>query len=108
MDSSFSFNTEILKIFDLENAPAEEREKFFQMAGQAILTQVVRRIEQQLPQDKREEFLGLFERPSSDEEKTAFFKQHVPNFKELLLEEVTRFKREALEFNKSPHLSPGH
>ena len=106
MDSSFSFNADILKIFGLENAPAQEQEKFLDMAGQTILTQVVRRIKEQLPEDKREEFFRLFETPASDEEKKVFFATYVSNFKDILFEEVTRFKKEAAEFAKNPQSNP--
>ena len=102
IESTSPFNTDILRAFGLENTPEEEQEKFFKIAGQAILTQLVRRIKQQLPEDQREEFFRLFEQPSSDEEKKVFFETHVPNFKDLLFEEVTRFKREALEFTQKP------
>lgn len=87
---------DILDTFGLKNAPPEEQEKFLNMASEAILTSVVRRVKEHLPEDKREEFFRLFETPASDEEKAAFFKSHVPDFQKILLEEVARFKQEAL------------
>lgn len=89
------FNLDVLKPFGLEHAP-EEWEEFFKLAGEAILTSVVAKIEAGLPEDKREEFFQLFERPATDEEKAEFFTRHVPNFKELLLGEIARFKSEAI------------
>jgi 16S rRNA C967 or C1407 C5-methylase (RsmB/RsmF family) len=97
MDSRNPLATNILDTFGLQNAPPEEQDKFLDMAGEAVLTSLVKRIKNQLAEDRREEFFRLFEGPSSDEEKTAFFKTHVSNFKELLLEEVGRFKKEAMQ-----------
>lgn len=95
-DATPPFNTNILKVFGLDTAPEAEQEAFLQRAGEAVLGAVVRRISQHLPEDKREEFFRLFEQPSSDEEKNIFFEKYVSNFQGLLLEEVARFKREAL------------
>jgi len=92
-------NLDILKAFGIEKAP-QEWEKFLALAGEAILTSVVRRIKDHLPEEKQEEFFWLFETPSSDEEKAAFFKTYVPNFQELLLEETAHFKKEALEYGQ--------
>ncbi len=97
VDENTLFSDEILRAFNLHDAPEEKRAEFLQSASEAILTGVVKKIEAQLPEDKQNEFLQLFERPTNDEELTAFFKTYVPNFKELLVEELTRFKSEALK-----------
>ncbi len=102
MDQDISvFSDEILRVFGLHEAPEEERVKFLQSASESILTAVVGRVEAQLPEDKREEFFQLFEKPATDEEMGAFFKTYVPNFKELLVEELTRFKSEAMKHSES-------
>ena len=62
-----------------------------------ILAEVMKKIEAGLPEDKREEFFRLFEDSASDEEKTAFFKTYIPNFKDIFTEEIIRFKSEALK-----------
>ena len=98
MDQDSFFSDEILRVFGLHEAPEEERVKFLQSASQAILTDVVKKIEAQLPEDKKEEFFALFERPATDEEMAAFFTAYVPNFKELLVAELTRFKSDTLKY----------
>lgn len=100
MDQDSFFSDEILRVFGLHDAPEEERVAFLQSASETILTDVVRRIEAALPEDKKEEFFQLFEKPATDEEMAAFFKTYVPNFKELLVEELTRFKSKALAYAK--------
>lgn len=101
VDENTLFSDEILRAFGLHDAPDEAKAEFLQSASEAILTEVVKKIEAQLPEDRRNEFLQLFERPANDEELAMFFKTHVPNFKELLVEELTRFKREAIAHAKS-------
>ena len=100
------FDTNILKIFGLDTAPEAEQEAFSERAGEAVLGAVVHRIAAQLPEDKREEFFRLFEAPSTDEEKKVFFATYVSNFKDILFEEVARFKKEAAEFAKNPQSNP--
>lgn len=98
MDIPDGFNLDILKVFGLEKNP-EKWDEFFAGATEAIMLSVVRRVEQGLTEEKKEEFLRLFETPASDEEKRAFLDAHVPGFKELMFEEVTRFKEAALRQN---------
>ncbi len=86
--------------------PDYVREDLMQELEKLILESVGERIAAQLPEDKREEFLRLFEAPSTDEEKKVFFATYVSNFKDILFEEVTRFKKEAAEFAKNPQSNP--
>lgn len=102
VDENTLFSDEILRAFNLHDAPDEAKAEFLQSASEAILTEVVKKIKAQLPEDKRSEFLQLFDRPTNDEELAVFFKTHVPNFKELLVSELTRFKSEALKHADKP------
>jgi hypothetical protein len=87
---------DLLELFGLKNAPAEEQEKFFDAASQAIFTRLVARIEETLSPEKKEEFYRLFETPASDEDKQTFFAQEIPDFEKILLEETLAFKEGAL------------
>ncbi len=89
-------NYNLLSLFGMGSASEEERDEFLGAATQAVLTAVVGRIEQKLPADKAEEFHRLFETNASDEEKAAFFTTYIPDFKDILLEELQRFNREAI------------
>ncbi len=88
----------LLALFGLASVSPEEQEKFLTEASEKILEAVVEKIEQKLPEDKREEFFRLFEKepPASEEEKAAFFRTYMPDFRDILLAEVERFQREAL------------
>lgn len=96
-DAQTALGADIVELFGLQDAPPDEQEKFLDAASETILAEVMRKIETQLSQDKREEFYALFEKPATDEERTAFFKQYVPDFKDILMEEIIRFKKEALK-----------
>lgn len=86
----------LLSLSGMDTASGEEQEEFLTTASHAVLTAVVGRIEQKLPEDKREEFHRLFETNAPDEEKAAFFTTYIPDFKEILVEELERFNREAI------------
>lgn len=100
-DAQTALGADIIELFGLTDAPADEQEKFLNAASEAILAEVVKKIEAALPGDKQEGFFQLFEKPATDEEKAAFFKHHVPNFKDIFLEEIIRFKTEALKRAKN-------
>ncbi|OHA03457.1 MAG: hypothetical protein A3J58_03620 [Candidatus Sungbacteria bacterium RIFCSPHIGHO2_02_FULL_52_23] len=89
----------LLALFGLADASSEAQEKFLNDASEKILEAVVEKIEQKLPPEKREEFFRLFEKdpPASEEEKAAFFQTYIPDFRDILLAEVERFQKKALE-----------
>ncbi len=92
-----ALGADMIELFGLAGAPSEEQERFLDAASEVILAEVMKKIEAGLPEDKREEFFRLFEDSASDEEKTAFFKTYIPNFKDIFTEEIIRFKSEALK-----------
>lgn len=101
MDLPEGFNVDILKAFGLEGSP-EKWDEFFLRATEAIMLSAVRRVERELPADKAEEFLQLFAGDATDEAKKAFLDAHVPGFKDILFEEVKRFKDAALARHTPP------
>ena len=96
MTDSPTQNYNLLSLFGMDSTSEEEKEEFLSAASQAVLTAVVGRIENKLPADKAEEFHRLFEANAPDEEKAAFFTAYIPDFKDLLMEELARFNREAI------------
>ncbi|TSD05034.1 MAG: hypothetical protein Greene071436_17 [Parcubacteria group bacterium Greene0714_36] len=100
MDIPEGFNLDILKRFGLEHAP-EKWDEFFARAGEAIMIAVIRRVEKELPEEKAEEFLRLFEGTATDEEKKSFLDAHIPNFGALMAQEIGRFRTAALA--QTPH-----
>lgn len=86
----------ILAILGLEDAALEEQDAALDRAAEEALMAMFQRIEERLPQDKREELYNLFETQTTDQEKAAFFALHAPDASDILMEEITRIKQEAL------------
>lgn len=89
----------LLSLFGMDSASDKEKDEFLKAAGEAVLTRVVERIEQKLPADKAETFHCLFETNAPDEEKADFFTAYLPDFRDILVEELQRFNREAIAQN---------
>lgn len=89
-------NLNILELFGVNDASEEEKKKFLTQASEVILQRVVMRVQKELPEDKRERFLQLFEKPSADEERAKFLREEVPDLEAITLEEILSFKEEAV------------
>lgn len=87
----------ILKLFGLDNLSQEEQKKFLEYAAGLVLNRVVAQVAKELPPEKKEEFFGLFQERTSEEAKTAFLKEHAPDLEAITLEEILKFKDEALK-----------
>lgn len=96
MTDSLSPSFNLLSLFELEEVPDEQKDAFLTLATQAVLTAVVMHIEKKLPKEKCEEFHNLFAMNTSHEKKTVFLDTYVPDFKNIVVEEMERFKREAV------------
>lgn len=100
MDQENEFSDEIVRAFGLQNAPKETWDDFFHSAIRAIAAAALRKAEDRLSPDKQDELYRLLTTASSDEEKAAFFKTHLPDFKDILLEETIRFRNDALQYGR--------
>ena len=87
----------IFSILGLEDAPQEEKRALLDQVAEETMTAFFKRIEDRLPEDRREELYRLFETQTSDEEKAKFFAAYAPDAANILVEEITRIKREAGE-----------
>lgn len=99
MDDIITIN--LLDAAGLSGASEEEKQEFFKKAASIVLARLIERIENQLVQDKREEFFSVFSENRSDEERLSFLRAHVPNFEQLFIDEALAFKKEALDVAKS-------
>lgn len=87
----------LLEAFGLENASEEQKREFTEKSTEVILERVVARVADAMTFDAREKFYALFEDGVSDDERWTFIDQYAPNFEEIMLEELLKFKAEALE-----------
>ncbi|MEK7560386.1 MAG: DUF5663 domain-containing protein [Patescibacteria group bacterium] len=89
----------ILNILGADKLPEEKRKQILADMTRMLLEQVVMRISDALPADKKEEFYRVFGgAPSSDDEKRAFLRAHVSDFDEIVLQEVMAFKYAVAQF----------
>ncbi len=89
-------DSNILELFGLQNLSENEKKEFLDFAAGIVLERVVGQIEKDLSEDKRKEFFELFKEGASDEAKTAFLKERVPDLEAIVFEEILKFKDEAI------------
>lgn len=87
----------LLEIFGLDNVSKDEQKKFLDYAVGIILDRTIKQILEELPKEKKEQFLDLLKEGVSDEEKAAFVKNNVPDLEAIIMEEMLAFKKEALD-----------
>lgn len=98
MDTSIAPLGSILAIAGLEHAPEEEQKKIIDEFVAIAMERVATRIRAGLSNDLKKGFDELFNAPSPVEKRDAFLEQHVPNFAEMLFEEVLALKKKAGEY----------
>lgn len=89
-------NKNVFDTLDTTGVSEEEKKRFLEEATQLILVRVVERIEKELEPNLKEEFIALFTQEPSEDRRTRFLEQHVPDFEAILLEEVLLFKDKAM------------
>lgn len=92
------FNLNLFEAFSLEDISEPQRQEITEKASLLVLEEVVRRVSENMDSDARKIFFALFEDGASDEDRWKFLDEYVPNFEEILLEEILKFKAKALEF----------
>jgi len=95
-----SLGIDLEKELGLDELPLETQSKVYQKAGESIITGVMARIIPTLEEDKKDELDKILSRDDSDEHIEKFMTENVPNFQEILTEEVNDFKKEGLAFFK--------
>lgn len=97
MDAQTLLNTNIKDLLEWEAIPQEQQEAFLGHVVDLILARVARRIKDQLPEEEKAQYLALFSDSSlsSEEKRTEFLQAHVPNFGDLLLQEILLCKAAA-------------
>lgn len=85
-------NVDILDALGLSHASEGEKEKALDDAATFVLMHVIKRIRLELPMSKRDEFERILQPETSNEERIAFLNAHVPDFEDMVLEEMLRFK----------------
>lgn len=85
----------ILKLFDMEQAPEEEQAAFLRGCMNEIFEQVTMRIREELPDDTRQEFADTFKDGEPGERQIAFLEKYVPHLDEMIVSAILAFKKSA-------------
>lgn len=86
---------DLLKLFDMTDAPEEERAAFLQRCMDEIFVAVVTRIKEDLPEDKKQKFADTFRAGVPEEQRVAFLKENVPDVNETIINAILAFKKSA-------------
>jgi len=87
----------LLEAFGLGDASEEQKREFTEKSTEVVLERVVARVAAAMTFDAREKFYALFKDGVSDDERWKFIDEYAPNFEDIMLEELLKFKAEALE-----------
>ena len=84
--------TDIIDLAQMQQASAEDQQKFRDEAQEIVMAAVVARIAASLSDEKREEYFRIFSSNPTNNEKVDFLTSEVPNFEEILIDETLIFK----------------
>ncbi len=87
----------IISQLDLGNLPDDEKQKLIEKLSALVEQKVFLRIVNDLSEEKKEEAARIFSE-GNDEEKASFFKENVPNFEEIMIEEIGKVKKDLVGF----------
>ncbi len=90
---------DLIKELGIDKLEKEKQEKMVVEIGEILQQKIATRVSEELPEDKIEEFKTVLERASEKPELVDFFlEKNVPNFQDLILEEIGEYKKNALNF----------
>ncbi|MDP3772054.1 MAG: DUF5663 domain-containing protein [bacterium] len=92
MNTEDFLDASVLALVGLEMAPQEEQDAFLAEATRLILLRLAGRIKNELSEENGQEFEQVFGGEASGEERATFLETHVPDFENILLQEVLYFK----------------
>lgn len=84
---------DLLKLFDMEDAPEDEQAAFLQRCMDEIFAAVVTRIKEDLPEDKKRGFEDIFREGVPEERRVAFLQENVPHINEMIINAILAFKK---------------
>lgn len=81
---------------DVAGLPAEKRDEMLSRIGGIIYQAVLVRALEKMNEGEQEEFESMLDQDKSPEELFDFLVAKVPNFSEIVTEEVAQFKKDAV------------
>lgn len=78
----------------LQFLPEKERERIGDQALDIVFARALERADALITDDARKEYNAIFTKEHSDEGIAEFFAKHIPQFPNMLMEEVFRLRKE--------------
>lgn len=92
----------IIKNLGLDSLPGKEQEEALQSIGRIIFQSVLIRTMEELDGAGKDEFEKILtERPNDESAILGFLQTKIPNFDEIVNDEVAKFKQESVDFMKA-------
>ena len=99
MDNQNFLQANIIQDLGLDKLSAEEQAKALMEVGKIIFQRVILRVMDELSEEDKNEFDKLLDEKMNDETAILnFLQSKLPNFNDLVNEEVAGFKKESSEF----------
>ena len=93
-----ALNANLLKELGMEDLPLEQKEKILLDTTTIINQNISLRLLEELPEERAKELEALLTDYADDPEKLEiFFRQEVPNFSEIVQEEIAKYKQQLLK-----------
>lgn len=90
----------LLEIFGLDKLSEKEEGEFLEKSASVVLDRTIERITKECPKETSEGFFRTFKEGVSDGERWKFIQEQIPNLEDMLLQELVKFKAEAIEIAK--------
>ncbi|MEY4731697.1 MAG: hypothetical protein RL681_643 [Candidatus Parcubacteria bacterium] len=88
----------ILDMLELHKLPESQQIKILEGIGQVVYEAVFMRVMDTLDEKQQAEFTSVLERAKTPDEVLSFLTDRVPNFDQLVQEEVEKFREDGAQF----------
>jgi len=93
-----AFDANLMAELGFDDLPTDEKMKMLETIGETINKSIALRMFEELPEDRAKELETLLTSYADDPEKLEFFfRQELPNFDEIVKEEVALYKQDLLD-----------
>jgi len=94
MDALHLLKSNIIDLLGLQNLPADRQQALMQQMSQVLQDRITDRLVEGMSKDQRDQFERLLNTDPTPEQIDAFFKATVPDYVDLAMDELVRFKKE--------------
>ncbi len=97
MDNQTLFSANLMELLGLQNLPEEQRAKLLERMTQVVQDRISNRVVGMMTETQRSDMDVALAANASPSEMDVFMKKCIPNFEEIVAEEILKFKGEMKE-----------